>query len=321
MALLFGLLHGLGFAGALREIGLPEDAVLPALLFFNLGVELGQLLFVALVLGLGWGLRRLVAASRRLAPAALLLPRCTCRGLLRHRRHGGLLAGRACPGVLVLNAGDVTRRTRIVWAILRSAPSDSAKAKGDEPGAAPTRWRRRCRRSEGSLSLGSPRSGKMRLRTLFALMVGLCVGVGGARAQTSSSPPGWEFSVTPYTWLPGLSGTVRTPLPRVGDQSFDFSSGTVVGDLSSVPVMVAGEARYGRFSLLGDFFYAALEQDLDTRDVLWRGGHARVTSAVGTLLGTFRVLDLPRQSLDVGAGTRIWDMSTKVSLNPGLLPG
>ena len=119
-------------------------------------------------------------------------------------------------------------------------------------------------------------------------MVGLCVGVGGARAQTSSSPPGWEFSVTPYTWLPGLSGTVRTPLPRVGDQSFDFSSGTVVGDLSSVPVMVAGEARYGRFSLLGDFFYAALEQDLDTRDVLWRGGHARVTSAVGTLLGTFR---------------------------------
>ena len=60
-------------------------------------------------------------------------------GLLRHRRHGGLLADRACPGVLVLNAGDVTRRTRIVWAILRSAPSDSAKAMGDEPGAALTR--------------------------------------------------------------------------------------------------------------------------------------------------------------------------------------
>ena len=64
VALFFGLLHGLGFAGALREVGLPEGAVLPALLFFNLGVELGQLLFVAVVLGLAWGLRRLAASGR-----------------------------------------------------------------------------------------------------------------------------------------------------------------------------------------------------------------------------------------------------------------
>jgi hydrogenase/urease accessory protein HupE len=75
VALLFGLLHGLGFAGALREIGLPENAVLPALLSFNLGVELGQLMFVSLVLGLGWALRRLAAGDRLLAPARRLLPR------------------------------------------------------------------------------------------------------------------------------------------------------------------------------------------------------------------------------------------------------
>lgn len=52
VAFLFGLLHGLGFAGALSQVGLPEDAAVWALLFFNLGVELGQLLFVATVLGL-----------------------------------------------------------------------------------------------------------------------------------------------------------------------------------------------------------------------------------------------------------------------------
>lgn len=46
----FGLLHGFGFAGALSDIGLPQDAVGSALLFFNLGVEGGQLLFVAAVL-------------------------------------------------------------------------------------------------------------------------------------------------------------------------------------------------------------------------------------------------------------------------------
>jgi hydrogenase/urease accessory protein HupE len=39
----FGLIHGLGFAGALRDIGLPEDAVFMSLLLFNLGIELGQL--------------------------------------------------------------------------------------------------------------------------------------------------------------------------------------------------------------------------------------------------------------------------------------
>ncbi|MEE3328107.1 MAG: HupE/UreJ family protein [Myxococcota bacterium] len=49
----FGLLHGLGFAGALREVGLPEGDIPLALVSFNVGIELGQLLFVALVL-LGW---------------------------------------------------------------------------------------------------------------------------------------------------------------------------------------------------------------------------------------------------------------------------
>jgi hydrogenase/urease accessory protein HupE len=46
VAFLFGLVHGLGFAGALKEIGLPESHLLVALLTFNVGVEIGQLLTV-----------------------------------------------------------------------------------------------------------------------------------------------------------------------------------------------------------------------------------------------------------------------------------
>ncbi len=49
VALVFGLLHGLGFAGALSEVGLPEQSIPLALLLFNLGVELGQLLFIGAV--------------------------------------------------------------------------------------------------------------------------------------------------------------------------------------------------------------------------------------------------------------------------------
>jgi len=50
VAFAFGLLHGLGFAGALSEVGLPQSAIPVALLFFNIGVEVGQLVFIGCVL-------------------------------------------------------------------------------------------------------------------------------------------------------------------------------------------------------------------------------------------------------------------------------
>ena len=54
VAFTFGLLHGFGFAGALAEVGLPQADIPAALFFFNVGVELGQLAFVLVVLGLLW---------------------------------------------------------------------------------------------------------------------------------------------------------------------------------------------------------------------------------------------------------------------------
>jgi hydrogenase/urease accessory protein HupE len=69
VAFIFGLVHGLGFAGALKDIGLPQHHLVTALLTFNLGVECGQLLTV----GLAWGLvvqaRRLTWTPRLKLPA------------------------------------------------------------------------------------------------------------------------------------------------------------------------------------------------------------------------------------------------------------
>jgi hypothetical protein len=65
----FGLLHGLGFASALTALGLPHADVPAALLFFNVGVEVGQLGFVLLALALAWSQRILGA---RPGPAAQL---------------------------------------------------------------------------------------------------------------------------------------------------------------------------------------------------------------------------------------------------------
>ena len=59
IAFTFGLVHGLGFAGALYEIGVPQHEVPLALFMFNVGVETGQLLFIAMVLSLIAMLKRL----------------------------------------------------------------------------------------------------------------------------------------------------------------------------------------------------------------------------------------------------------------------
>jgi hydrogenase/urease accessory protein HupE len=71
VAFAFGLLHGLGFARALLEVRLPQGDVPLALLAFNLGVEAGQILFIAVTLLLGAALARLYPAARAaLAPRA-----------------------------------------------------------------------------------------------------------------------------------------------------------------------------------------------------------------------------------------------------------
>ena len=76
VAFAFGLLHGLGFAGALAEVGLPENSIPLALLFFNVGVEIGQVLFIVAVLVL-YHVGKIILVSRfdlkRLEPIPVYL--------------------------------------------------------------------------------------------------------------------------------------------------------------------------------------------------------------------------------------------------------
>ena len=65
VAFIFGLLHGFGFAGALAEVGLPPSDIPIALLLFNVGVEVGQLIFVTAVLLAGIALRRIALQQTR----------------------------------------------------------------------------------------------------------------------------------------------------------------------------------------------------------------------------------------------------------------
>lgn len=76
-ALVFGLIHGLGFAAVLADLGLPSGNLLQALLGFNLGVEAGQLAFVALFMPIAFFIRETLFYRRVLLPAG-----ACCIGLL-----------------------------------------------------------------------------------------------------------------------------------------------------------------------------------------------------------------------------------------------
>lgn len=71
----FGLVHGFGFAGVLRDLGLPTRGLVPSLLSFNVGVEVGQVVIVSLLLPVVWGLQRLPAGqvAVRLASAVIFV--------------------------------------------------------------------------------------------------------------------------------------------------------------------------------------------------------------------------------------------------------
>ncbi len=102
VACVFGLLHGFGFAGALREIGLPEHAIPLALAFFNVGVEAGQLLFIGAFFALAW-------ASSKLMPA----PPAT-------DRHRAPTTTWSTAGKLALPGAYVTGTLASFWLIKRT---------------------------------------------------------------------------------------------------------------------------------------------------------------------------------------------------------
>jgi hypothetical protein len=65
VALMFGLMHGLGFASGLKDAGLPDGHIPTALLFFSIGVEAGHFLFIGFVLSL---IALMLRAASRLTP-------------------------------------------------------------------------------------------------------------------------------------------------------------------------------------------------------------------------------------------------------------
>lgn len=159
----------------------------------------------------------------------------------------------------------------------------------------------------------SSRLAALALASAFALPL-----APAARAEE----PGLNFALSPYLWIAGISGTVTTPFQRVPDKSVEADFGDTLSNLSGFAFMGTAEVRHGRFGLLGDFMTLTVDADIKTpRDQLFAGGSGKVTATNGTVLGLFRVIADGPHALDVGLGVRPWSVTTKLTLNGGLLPG
>jgi hypothetical protein len=135
-----------------------------------------------------------------------------------------------------------------------------------------------------------------------------------ARAQVTNLPPsqqsanGWTFAVTPYAWLPTISSTYSVTGPRGGTVTNSISAG--VGDYLSqlnFALMIGGEARYDRFTVMSDLIYA-------NASITTSNSHF---SSVNLGAGQ---IDIPRsQQLSTGTrlATTVWSLAGGYTLLQG----
>jgi len=145
--------------------------------------------------------------------------------------------------------------------------------------------------------------------------------LAGFAAGTTARAAEPQFAITSYLWMAGVTGTLGTTIPGTATQRMEADFGDVLSHLNGIPVMLAGEFRQGRFGVLADAMAISVETDADTPGNAFAGGRARLRQVIGSVLFAWRVADAGSGVLDLGAGLRAFGVSTRLTLEPGALPG
>nr|WP_237684103.1 hypothetical protein [Pseudaminobacter soli] len=130
---------------------------------------------------------------------------------------------------------------------------------------------------------------------------------------------GWTFEIVPYAWAAGLTGSVgQFGLPPV---HVDLPFWEVFDHLDFAG-MAVGEARYDRYSLIGDVIYVKLSGQKGTpRGVVANDVSVDSKTFTGFLGGSYYFLDTNSAQLGVMAGARVWSVDTRISFSGGVLDG
>jgi hypothetical protein len=155
-----------------------------------------------------------------------------------------------------------------------------------------------------------------RARAIGVVVAALCcaTGVPAAAQDTAAPPPAstaagpWFVRITPYAWLPSVSGSTRGDRGR-GDRSVpslsidkDFSD--ILSDLDFAG-MIVGTVRYERIGLLVDLDYISLSVDGNLRGPFRTRYHTNFEALLATVGATARVVDEPKLGVDLMVGARI----------------
>jgi hypothetical protein len=141
--------------------------------------------------------------------------------------------------------------------------------------------------------------------TSIALLAPWAAAFAGTPPSPAGTPPpsdnGWQFRFAPYLWAQGLDGTAGVR-GLAGDVNMDF--GDIWNDLDFA-FMGAFEARRGRWSILTDFNYAELSDDIHVRDVLLTDAGFKMKQFLGNVTLNWRAMESPDTTIDLYAGTRM----------------
>ncbi|RZF27918.1 hypothetical protein EVC45_20765 [Paraburkholderia sp. UYCP14C] len=146
-----------------------------------------------------------------------------------------------------------------------------------------------------------------------------CASSGEAQQpSTAQTQDGWQFSITPYLWMAGQSGSVRIG-QTIPAQNVDASFSNIWRNLD-FGVMGTFEARKGRWGIIVDGFYVSVSK---TSDPILGGelGTARgkLDNGVVEVAGAYRVLQSDRVPVDVLAGLRYTNLNASLSFSPSAI--
>lgn len=165
-----------------------------------------------------------------------------------------------------------------------------------------------------------------RAGVVLGAMLGLSL-AGAAQAQTipSALDPGWRFSLTPYLWLPSISGELRYSPRNDVSANVKVDAQNVV-DALNFGLTFGAEARRGRFSLATDLLYLDLgSQSSQVRHVDFGasgrvqsstnlGTQTQFTSTLWTLAPGYTVLEGAWGNLDLQAGFRVLSLRSRTDV-------
>lgn len=132
-------------------------------------------------------------------------------------------------------------------------------------------------------------------------------------------PDRWTFSVSPYFWIAGITGdTAVFGLPEVHtDESF----GDILKDID-FGFMMAGDARYGPYSIVADITYARITTDSATPNGVLADTVDLKSETFTAMLGVgYTFYEDEKSRLDLIGGVKLWSVETTISFGGGPLGG